>query len=119
MGYRPVVPFACVATEGALGSESRVDYAYSGISNLEQRIVAFTLGETDVLVATTILENGIDIPNVNTIVVQATQLLGLSQLHQLRGRVGRARIQAYAYLMHPPRYELSDDALQRLRVLQH
>ena len=55
------------------------------------------------LVATTILENGIDIPNVNTIVVQHTHMFGLAQLHQLRGRVGRAAVQAYAYLMHPPR----------------
>ena len=102
----------------ALGGEAVVDFAYSGISQLEARVVDFTLGKTDVLVATTILENGIDIPNVNTIVVQATHLLGLSQLHQLRGRVGRAALQAYAYLMHPPRHELSDDAIQRLRVLQ-
>ena len=96
----------------------RVDYAYSGIKDLERRIVAFTLGETDVLVATTILENGIDIPNVNTIIVQATHMFGLAQLHQLRGRVGRAAVQAYAYLMHPPRVQLNDDAMQRLRVLQ-
>ena len=98
--------------------DARVDFAYSGIRDLEQRIVDFTLGNTDVLVATTILENGIDIPNVNTIIVQATHLFGLAQLHQLRGRVGRASVQAYAYLMHPPRVLLSDDAMQRLRVLQ-
>jgi len=71
-----------------------------------------------VLVATTILENGIDIPNVNLIVVQATHMFGLAQLHQLRGRVGRAAVQAYAYLMHPPRVTLGDEAIQRLRVLQ-
>ena len=113
-----MVDFEVQFLRDELNSDVVVDFAYSGIARLEQRVVDFTLGKTDVLVATTILENGIDIPNVNTIVVQATQLLGLSQLHQLRGRVGRARIQAYAYLMHPPRYELSDDALQRLRVLQ-
>ena len=98
--------------------EARVDYAYSGIANLEQRIVDFTLGNTDVLVATTILENGIDIPNVNTIIVQATHMFGLAQLHQLRGRVGRAAVQAYAYLMHPNRYQLSEEAMKRLKVLQ-
>jgi len=88
------------------------------VSSLEEKIVQFTLGNTDVLVATTILEDGIDIPNVNTIIVQATQMFGLAQLHQLRGRVGRAAVQAYAYLMHPPRVQLSDEAMQRLKVLQ-
>jgi len=70
------------------------------------------------MVSTTIMENGIDIPNVNTIIVQDTQLFGLSQLHQLRGRVGRANLQAYALLMHPRLSELGDDAMRRLRVLQ-
>jgi transcription-repair coupling factor (superfamily II helicase) len=97
----------------------RINYAYGGLSDLEQRIVDFTLREYDVLVATTILENGIDMPNVNTIIVQNTQLFGLSQLHQLRGRVGRAALQAYAYLMHPPDEEISDDARQRLAVVQN
>ena len=60
----------------------RINYAYGGLSDLEQRIVDFTLREYDVLVATTILENGIDMPNVNTIIVQNTQLFGLAQLHQ-------------------------------------
>ena len=98
--------------------EARIDFAYSGIKDLEKRIVDFTLGNTDVLVATTILENGIDIPNVNTIIVQSTHMFGLAQLHQLRGRVGRAAVQAYAYLMHPPRAQLSVDATQRLGILQ-
>ena len=101
-----------------LDGECTIDFAYSGISNLEERIVDFTLGKTDVIVATTILENGIDIPNVNTIIVQATHMLGLAQLHQLRGRVGRAAVQAYAYLSFPPRQQLTDEALQRLRVIQ-
>ena len=74
--------------------------------------------QLDVLVATTIMENGIDIPNVNTIIVQQTHMFGLSQLHQLRGRVGRAAVQAYAYLMHPPTLSLTQDATERLRVLQ-
>lgn len=97
---------------------ARVEFAYSGLKDLEAKIVAFTLGEIDILVATTIMENGIDIPNVNTIVIQNTHLFGLAQLHQLRGRVGRARLQAYAYLMHPPVAQLRDEALQRLRVVQ-
>lgn len=97
---------------------ARVEFAYSGLKDLEAKIVAFTLGEIDILVATTIMENGIDIPNVNTIVIQNTHLFGLAQLHQLRGRVGRAAVQAYAYLMHPPRAQLTDDATKRLSVLQ-
>jgi transcription-repair coupling factor (superfamily II helicase) len=85
---------------------------------LEDRIVAFTMGDIDVLVATTIMENGIDIPNVNTIVIQHTHMFGLAQLHQLRGRVGRAAAQAYAMMMHPPKNQLSEDAMSRLRVIQ-
>lgn len=69
-------------------------------------------------VSTTIMENGIDIPNVNTVIIQQTHMFGLSQLHQLRGRVGRSNIRAYAWLMHPPTQLLSDDALRRMRVLQ-
>ena len=98
--------------------ETRIAYAYSGIADLEAKIVGFTLGEIDVLVATTIMENGIDIPNVNTIIVQNTQLFGLAQLHQLRGRVGRAAVQAYAYLLHPRIETISAEAKQRLMVLQ-
>jgi transcription-repair coupling factor (superfamily II helicase) len=64
------------------------------------------------------MENGIDIPNVNTIIVQNTQLFGLAQLHQLRGRVGRAAVQAYAYLLHPRIETISAEAKQRLMVLQ-
>ena len=86
--------------------------------DLEKRVVSFTLGEVDVMVATTILENGIDIPNVNTIVIQHTHLFGLSQLHQLRGRVGRSNLQAYAYMMHPSPRELTEVALKRLRALK-
>mmetsp|Transcript_31408 Transcript_31408/g.98457 ORF Transcript_31408/g.98457 Transcript_31408/m.98457 type:complete len:576 (-) Transcript_31408:63-1790(-) len=102
----------------SLVPEARLSYAYGGLRDLERRIVDFTLGESDVLVATTIMENGIDIPNVNTIVVQDTQLFGLSQLHQLRGRVGRASVQAYALMMHPDPATLRPETLERLRVLQ-
>lgn len=85
---------------------------------MEARIVSFTMGEMDVLVSTTIMENGIDIPNVNTLVVQGTHMFGLSQLHQLRGRVGRAAVQAHALLMHPPASQLSGEAMRRLQVVQ-
>ena len=97
---------------------AKIEFAYGGLADLERRIVDFSLGETDVLVATTIMENGIDIPNVNTIVVQQTHMFGLAQIHQLRGRVGRAAVQAHALLMHPPTPTLSDEAVQRLNVVQ-
>ena len=70
---------------------------------LEQVVLDFWEGEYDVLVCTTIIESGIDMPTVNTLVVDRADLLGLGQLHQLRGRVGRAGQRAYAYLFHPPR----------------
>jgi len=98
--------------------ERAVSFAYGGIRDLEERIVEFTLGKVDVMVCTTIMENGIDIPNVNTIITQDSHLFGLSQLHQLRGRVGRSNVQAYALLLHPNIAYLGEDALRRLRVLQ-
>ena len=98
--------------------EKRIVYAYSKVQNLEKRVLDFTLGEYDVLVSTTIMENGIDIPNVNTIIVQNTQMFGLAQLHQLRGRVGRGSAQAYAYLLHPERNLLAEDSLKRLDAMQ-
>ena len=70
-----------------------------------------------VLVSTTIIENGIDIPNVNTIIIDRAERLGLSQLYQLRGRVGRSDRKAYCYLFYPDRSNLNDDAIKRLRVL--
>lgn len=98
--------------------EATISYAYSGLRDLEDRIVDFTMGATDVMVATTIMENGIDIPNVNTLIVQNTHLFGLSQLHQLRGRVGRSNLQAYALLFHPPTNLLSEIAVKRMRALE-
>ena len=98
--------------------EATVSYAYSGLRDLEARIVDFTMGDVDVMVATTIMENGIDIPNVNTLVVQNAHLFGLAQMHQLRGRVGRSNLQAYAVLMHPPAHTLSEVAVKRMRALE-
>ena len=68
--------------------------------HLESVMRNFVDGEADVLVSTTIIESGLDIPNVNTILIDRAQSLGLSQLYQLRGRVGRSQLQAYAYLFH-------------------
>ena len=69
---------------------------------LERVVLDFCEGQYDVLVCTTIIESGIDIPTVNTIFIDRADLLGLAQLHQLRGRVGRAGQRAYAYLFFPP-----------------
>ena len=83
---------------------------------LEKRIVAFKKGEFDVLVSSTIIENGIDLPKANTLVVNAAECFGLSQLYQLRGRVGRSKTQAYAYFLYHGQ-KLKDDARKRLRAI--
>ena len=85
---------------------------------LEKLIMDFIYGEFDVLVSTTIIENGIDIPNANTIIVDNAQNFGLSDLHQLRGRVGRSNQKAYCYLLSPPEEMLSSDARRRLRAIE-
>ncbi len=85
---------------------------------LEKLIMDFIYGEFDVFVATTIVENGIDIPNANTIIIDNAQNFGLSDLHQLRGRVGRSDQKAYCYLLSPPEELLSSDARRRLRAIE-
>jgi transcription-repair coupling factor (superfamily II helicase) len=84
---------------------------------LEETMVRFLQKEIDVLVCTTIIESGLDIPTVNTIIINEVDRLGLSQLYQLRGRVGRSKENAYAYLLLSNRSELSHDAEKRLRAL--
>jgi transcription-repair coupling factor (superfamily II helicase) len=85
---------------------------------LEATMLTFGNGDAEILVCTTIIESGLDIPRVNTIVIEDAQRFGLSQLYQLRGRVGRAGIQAHAWLFYPNANALSDPARQRLRALQ-
>ncbi|MBV8883218.1 MAG: transcription-repair coupling factor, partial [Chroococcidiopsidaceae cyanobacterium CP_BM_RX_35] len=85
---------------------------------LESTMLTFSNGEADILVCTTIIESGLDIPRVNTILIEDSQRFGLSQLYQLRGRVGRAGIQAHAWLFYPRQRMLSDAARQRLRAIQ-
>ncbi len=85
---------------------------------LERLVMDFIYGEYDVLVSTTIIENGIDIPNANTIIVDDAQNYGLSDLHQLRGRVGRSDRKAYCYLLSPPDELLGSDARRRLRAIE-
>ena len=87
-------------------------------AELEATMLAFNNGEADILVCTTIIESGLDIPRVNTIIVEDSQMFGLSQLYQLRGRVGRSGIQAHAWLLYPQQSQLTDEARKRLRALQ-
>jgi transcription-repair coupling factor (superfamily II helicase) len=85
---------------------------------LEATMLAFSAGEADLLLCTTIVESGLDIPRVNTILIEDAHRFGLSQLYQLRGRVGRAGIQAHAWLFYPRAESLTDVARQRLRAIQ-
>ncbi len=87
-------------------------------AKLEKLIMDFIYGEYDVLVATTIIENGIDIPNANTIIINDAQNFGLSDLHQLRGRVGRSDKKSYCYLITPPDELLTSDARRRLKAIE-
>jgi transcription-repair coupling factor (superfamily II helicase) len=103
----------------AMAPEARVAVAHGQMDEgtLEQVVLDFWHGSYDVLVCTTIVESGIDMPTVNTLVVDRADLLGLGQLHQLRGRVGRAGMRAYAYLFHPADRVLSETAYERLRTI--
>jgi transcription-repair coupling factor (superfamily II helicase) len=87
-------------------------------SELESTMLTFSNSEADILVCTTIIESGLDIPRVNTILIEDAQKFGLAQLYQLRGRVGRAGIQAHAWLFYPRKSQLSEAARQRLRAIQ-
>jgi len=84
---------------------------------LERVMIGFWEKEFDVLVSTTIVESGLDIPNANTLIVERSDHFGLSQLHQLRGRVGRGRERAYAYFLYPPEMPLTETALDRLQTI--
>jgi transcription-repair coupling factor (superfamily II helicase) len=99
--------------------EARVAVAHGQMDEalLEQVVLDFWDGRFDVLVCTTIIESGIDMPTVNTLVVDRADLLGLGQLHQLRGRVGRAGQRAYAYLLFPPDRTVTEQAYERLRTI--
>ncbi|MDQ2754133.1 MAG: transcription-repair coupling factor, partial [Actinomycetota bacterium] len=103
----------------ALVPEARTVVAHGQMDEgtLEKVVFEFWEGRYDVLVCTTIIESGIDMPTVNTLVVDRADRLGLGQLHQLRGRVGRAGQRAYAYLLFPPDVSLSEQAYERLRTI--
>ncbi|MCU1656402.1 MAG: transcription-repair coupling factor [Pseudonocardiales bacterium] len=102
--------------------EARIAVAHGqmGEAALEQIMLGFWEKQYDVLVATTIVESGLDIPNANTLIVDRADMFGLSQLHQLRGRVGRARERGYAYFTYPPERPLTETAYDRLATIaQH
>ncbi len=104
---RREIPYAIIETaHGQMDAEE-----------LEDIMHRFIYEGVQILVSTTIIENGIDIPNVNTIIIDRAERLGLSQLYQLRGRVGRSDKKAYCYLLYPCEAGLNDDAIKRLRVL--
>ncbi len=110
------------ARVAALVPEARVATAHGQMNEraLEQIMVDFWDKNFDVLVATTIVESGLDIPNANTLIVDRADVYGLSQLHQLRGRVGRGRERAYAYFLYPPEKPLTETAHERLATIaQH
>jgi len=95
-----------------------VGHGQMGEKELEQVMLKFIRDEADVLVATTIVENGLDIPKANTILINRADRLGLSELYQLRGRVGRSNQRAYAYLLVPPETVLSEVARKRLSAMK-
>jgi transcription-repair coupling factor (superfamily II helicase) len=99
--------------------EARVVVGHGQMSErqLERAMIDFVAGEADVLVSTTIIENGLDMPNVNTIIIDRADRLGLAQLYQLRGRVGRGAVQAHAYLLTPKDHKLNADAQKRLEAI--
>ncbi len=103
--------------ESIVDGKLNVEYVHGQMSSreIENRIMAFMDRKTDILIATTIIENGVDIPNVNTVIVNEADKFGLSQLYQIRGRVGRRNTQAYAYLIVPP--AMSSIAKERVDAL--
>ncbi len=99
--------------------ELRFEVAHGQLDErqLEQRMLAFLRGDVDVLVCTSIIESGIDIPQANTLIIERADAFGLAQLYQIRGRVGRSSERAYAYLLYPSAAVLTSDAAQRLSAL--
>jgi len=109
----------CAADLQALVPEARIAIGHGQMRerDLEQVMSDFYHKRFNVLVASTIIETGIDVPSANTIIIERADKFGLAQLHQLRGRVGRSHHQAYAYLLTPPRKAMTDDAQKRLEAI--
>ncbi len=95
-----------------------VGHGQMGEQKLEKVMMEFYEGQYDVLVCSTIIESGLDVPNVNTIIIDNAHTLGLAQLYQLRGRVGRSAKQGYCYLLYPPSRKLTDQAKKRLETIR-
>ncbi|MEG0656410.1 MAG: TRCF domain-containing protein, partial [Mucinivorans sp.] len=100
------------------GARVGVGHGQMNAKELEETMMDFVFGEFNVLVASSIIENGIDIPNANTIIINNAHMFGLSDLHQLRGRVGRTNRKAFCYLMIPSHEALTPDAQRRLRAIE-
>lgn len=100
------------------GIKSVVGHGQMPSKELEAKMLEFIRGDYDILIATTIIENGIDIPNANTIIINQAQNFGLSDLHQLRGRVGRSNTQAYCYLIVLPMTSITEDAKRRIKAIE-
>ncbi len=100
--------------------DSRIGIAHGQMEGdkLEKAMLKFIEGEYDVLVSTNIIESGLDIPNANTIIINQAHMFGLSDLHQMRGRVGRSNKKAFCYLLSPPGSVLSSDSRKRLAALE-
>lgn len=109
----------CAADLAALVPEARIGIGHGQMHEreLEQVMGDFYHKRFNVLIASTIIETGIDVPSANTIIIERADKFGLAQLHQLRGRVGRSHHQAYAYLLTPPRKQMTDDAQKRLEAI--
>lgn len=109
----------CAAELAELVPEARIAVGHGQMREreLEQVMSDFYHKRFNVLVASTIIETGIDVPSANTIIIERADKFGLAQLHQLRGRVGRSHHQAYAYLLTPPRKQMTDDAQKRLEAI--
>ena len=87
-------------------------------TKLEKTLLSFMQGDFDILIATTIIENGLDVPNANTIFINNANNFGLSDLHQMRGRVGRSNKKAFCYFITPPHSAMSSDAQKRIKTIE-
>jgi len=103
---------------GDAGAKVTIAHGQMAKSELEKAMIDFVLGQTDVLVCTTIIESGLDIPNANTILIDEADRFGLAEMHQLRGRVGRYKHRAYAYMLLPQRRSITPIAARRLKAIE-
>ncbi|MBN4080722.1 DEAD/DEAH box helicase [Caldithrix abyssi] len=114
------LPFFLEKVQGFFpGSNVAIGHGQLPSRELEKMILSFFGGEIDILLCTTIIESGLDVPNANTIIINNAQMFGLAQLYQIRGRVGRAEKQAFCYLCIPQGMKLLPDAYQRLKAIEY